>query len=66
MSDSVTFLVVEKWITVGTTASYELDGNEHAGSNNMDSRSLKIDTNGMGVITFSGHGGSQQWVLLTM
>ena len=24
----------------------------------MDSRNVKIDTNGMGVITFSGHGGS--------
>ena len=42
------------------TVNYELDDN--AGSSttaaNMDSRSLVIDTNGMGTVTFAGHGGS--------
>jgi len=58
-SDSVTFSgggeMDNGW---NVTASFELDSNEHAGTSNMDSRSIKIDTNGMGVVTFSGHGGS--------
>ena len=59
MSDSVTFSgggEMDNGFNV--TASYELDNNENASSSQMDSYSLKIDTNGMGVITFSGHGGS--------
>jgi len=36
--------------------SYQLDSSETA-TGNMDNRSLTIDTNGLGVITFSGHGG---------
>ena len=59
MSDSVTFSgggeMDNGW---NVTASYELDNNEMAGTANMDSYSVKIDTNGMGVVTFSGHGGS--------
>jgi outer membrane protein OmpU len=58
MGDSVTFSgsgeMDNGW---NVTVSYELDSNETA-TGNMDSRSVKIDTNGMGVITFSGHGGS--------
>jgi outer membrane protein OmpU len=59
MSDSVTFSgggeMDNGW---NVTVSYELDSNEHNGTRQMDSRSLTIDTNGMGVITFAGHGGS--------
>jgi outer membrane protein OmpU len=58
-SDSVTFSgggEMDNGMTV--TASFELDNNEQVGTSAMDSRSIKIDTNGMGVITFSGHGGS--------
>jgi outer membrane protein OmpU len=42
------------------TVNYELDDNAGSSSTaaNMDSRSLVIDTNGMGTITFAGHGGS--------
>ena len=58
MGDSVTFSgsgeMDNGW---NVTVSYELDSNETA-TGNMDSRSVKIDTNGMGVITFAGHGGS--------
>ena len=57
MSDSVTFSgsgeMDNGW---NVTVSYELDDSETA--TQMDSRSVKIDTNGMGVITFAGHGGS--------
>ena len=59
MSDSVTFSgsgeMDNGW---NVTVSYELDNNELVDSANMDSHSVKIDTNGMGVITFAGHGGS--------
>ena len=58
MGDSVTFSgsgeMDNGW---NVTVSYELDSNE-TGTGNMDSRSVKIDTGGMGVVTFSGHGGS--------
>ena len=58
MSDSITFSgggeMDNGW---NITVSYELDDNETS-TGNMDSRSVKIDTNGMGVITFAGHGGS--------
>ena len=58
-SDSVTFSgggEMDNGFNV--TASYELDNNENVSTKGMDSYSVKIDTNGMGVITFSGHGGS--------
>ena len=55
MSDSVTFSgggEMDNGMTV--TVSYELDDNEKGGTSNMDSRSIKIDTDGMGTITFAG------------
>ena len=59
MSDSVTFSgggeMDNGW---NVTASYELDNNENVTTSGMDSYSLTIDTNGMGVVTFAGHGGS--------
>ena len=58
MGDSVTFSgsgELDNGFNV--TVSYELDSNETA-TGNMDSRSVVIDTNGMGIITFAGHGGS--------
>jgi len=58
MSDSITFSgsgeMDNGW---NVTVSYELDDNETS-TGNMDSRSVKIDTNGMGTVTFAGHGGS--------
>ncbi len=58
MSDSITFSgsgeMDNGWVV---TVSYELDDNETS-TGNMDSRSVKIDTNGMGTVTFAGHGGS--------
>ena len=60
MSDTVNFVgsgEMDNGMTV--TASFELDNNAVGGSGEyMDSRSIKIDTNGMGTITFAGHGGS--------
>ena len=57
MSDSVTFSgggeMDNGW---NVTVSYELDDSETA--TQMDNRSVVIDTNGMGTITFAGHGGS--------
>ena len=58
MGDSVTFSgsgELDNGFNV--TVSYELDSNETT-TGNMDSRSVVIDTNGMGIITFAGHGGS--------
>ena len=44
---------------MNVTVSFELDNNAVGGSGEyMDSRSVVIDTNGMGTITFGGHGGS--------
>jgi len=58
MSDSITFSGSGEMDNgFNVTVSYELDNNE-TGTGNMDSRSVKIDTDGMGVITFAGHGGS--------
>jgi outer membrane protein OmpU len=58
MGDSITFSgggeMDNGW---NITVSYELD-NDETTTGNMDSRSVKIDTNGMGVVTFAGHGGS--------
>ena len=54
MSDSVNFTgggeMDNGW---NVTVTYQLDDNA---GNNMDDRNVKIDTNGMGVITFGGHG----------
>ena len=58
MSDSITFSGSGEMDNgFNVTVSYELDNNE-TGTGNMDSRSVVIDTDGMGVITFAGHGGS--------
>ena len=58
MTDGVTFTgsgEMDNGMTV--TVTYELDdANTNGGA--MDDRLLKIDTNGMGVITFGGHGAS--------
>ena len=59
MTDSVTFSGGGEMDNgMNVTVSFELDNNENVGTSAMDSRSLVIDTNGMGVITFGGHGGS--------
>ena len=59
MYDSVTFSGGGEMDNgMNVTVSFELDNNENVGTSAMDSRSLVIDTNGMGVITFGGHGGS--------
>jgi outer membrane protein OmpU len=58
MTDGVTFTgsgEMDNGMTVSVT--YELDDANTAGGA-MDDRLLKIDTNGMGTITFGGHGGS--------
>jgi len=58
MTDGVTFTgsgEMDNGMTVSVT--YELDdANTNGGA--MDDRLLKIDTNGMGTITFGGHGAS--------
>jgi outer membrane protein OmpU len=61
MGDSVTFAgsgEMDNGMTI--SVSYELDGDaaDTANSNEMDSMSMTLDTNGMGTITFAGHGGS--------
>jgi outer membrane protein OmpU len=44
---------------MNVTVSFELDNNAVGGTSQyMDSRSVVIDTNGMGTITFGGHGAS--------
>ena len=57
-SDSVTFTgsgELDNGMTV--TFSVQLDGDE-ADDGVIDNNSVKIDTNGSGVITYAGHGGS--------
>ena len=64
MGDSITFSgsgEMDNGMTI--SVSYELDGDaadgdSAAGSNQLDSHSMTLDTNGMGTITFAGHGGS--------
>ena len=59
MTDSVTFSGGGEMDNgMNVTVSFELDNNENVGTSAMDSRSVVIDTNGMGTITFGGHGGS--------
>ena len=62
MTDSLTFSgsgeMDNGW---NVTVSMEIENNAQdsaATTNNMDSRSVKIDMGDMGVLTFSGHGGS--------
>ena len=61
MGDSITFSgsgEMDNGMTI--SVSYELDGDaaDTTGSNELDSHSMTLDTNGMGTITFAGHGGS--------
>ena len=59
MGDSVTFSgsgEMENGMTI--SVSYELDGDAASTLNQLDSHSMTLDTNGMGTITFAGHGGS--------
>jgi outer membrane protein OmpU len=62
MGDSVTFSGSgETDGGLNIAVSFELDGNDAAvktdGTNVMDSRSVKISTDALGTITWSGHGG---------
>ena len=59
MGDSVTFTgsgEMDNGMTI--SVSYELDGDAADTGNEFDSHSMTLDTNGMGTITFAGHGGS--------
>ena len=40
------------------SVSFEIDNDDTGGGNVYDSHSMTLDTNGMGTITFAGHGGS--------
>ena len=58
MGDSITFSgsgEMENGMTI--SVSYELDGDAASTLNQLDSHSMTLDTNGMGTITFAGHGG---------
>tara|TARA_B100001769_G_scaffold270943_1_gene262953 strand:+ start:600 stop:1574 length:975 start_codon:yes stop_codon:yes gene_type:complete len=59
MGDSVTFTgsgEMDNGMTI--SVSYELDGDAADTGSTLDSHSMTLDTNGMGTITFAGHGGS--------
>ena len=59
MGDSITFSgsgEMDNGMTI--SVSYELDGDAADSGNEFDSHSMTLDTNGMGTITFAGHGGS--------
>ena len=59
MGDSITFSgsgEMDNGMTI--SVSYELDGDAADAGNQLDSHSMTLDTNGMGTITFAGHGGS--------
>ena len=59
MGDSITFSgsgEMDNGMTI--SVSYELDGDAADTNNEFDSHSMTLDTNGMGTITFAGHGGS--------
>ena len=59
MGDSITFSgsgEMDNGMTI--SVSYELDGDGADTSNEFDDHSMTLDTNGMGTITFAGHGGS--------
>ena len=40
------------------SVSFEIDNDDTGGGNVYDSHSMTLDTNGMGTLTFAGHGGS--------
>jgi len=59
MGDSVTFSgsgEMDNGMTI--SVSYEYDGDAVGTASTWDSHSMTLDTNGMGTITFAGHGGS--------
>ena len=59
MGDSVTFSgsgEMDNGMTI--SVSYEYDGDAAGTDSTWDSHSMTLDTNGMGTITFAGHGGS--------
>ena len=59
MGDSVTFAgsgEMDNGMTI--SLSVELDGDANDTGSVIDSHSMTLDTNGMGTITFAGHGGS--------
>ena len=59
MGDSITFSgsgEMDNGMTI--SVSFEIDNDDTGGGNVYDSHSMTLDTNGMGTITFAGHGGS--------
>jgi outer membrane protein OmpU len=59
MGDSVTMTgsgEMDNGMTI--SVSFEIDNDDVGGGNVYDSHSMTLDTNGMGTITFAGHGGS--------
>ena len=59
MGDSITLAgsgEMDNGMTI--SVSFEIDNDDTGGGNVYDSHSMTLDTNGMGTITFAGHGGS--------
>ena len=59
MGDSITLTgsgEMDNGMTI--SVSFEIDNDDTGGGNVYDSHSMTLDTNGMGTITFAGHGGS--------
>ena len=59
MGDSITFSgsgEMDNGMTI--SVSFEYDGDAAGTDSTWDSHSMTLDTNGMGTITFAGHGGS--------
>jgi outer membrane protein OmpU len=59
MGDSITLAgsgEMDNGMTI--SVSFEIDNDDVGGGNVYDSHSMTLDTNGMGTITFAGHGGS--------
>jgi outer membrane protein OmpU len=59
MGDSITMTgsgEMDNGMTI--SVSFEIDNDDTGGGDVYDSHSMTLDTNGMGTITFSGHGGS--------
>ena len=59
MGDSITLTgsgEMDNGMTI--SVSFEIDNDDTGGGNVYDSHSMTLNTNGMGTITFAGHGGS--------
>ena len=59
MGDSITLTgsgEMDNGMTI--SVSFEIDNDDTGGGDVYDSHSMTLDTNGMGTITFAGHGGS--------